>query len=377
VNQRSSFISSSRALLRKSAPLIFLIAWTFLSLGIIDVFINFTFAYPKDPKVTNPARLQLYFEYGRSAEGQLSRMTRRDRSDTAPITLAGWYDPLIAAEGRAKPGSEIVSFYGGSHSAKLANAFDRVSDRFSFRSIGAPGATPNWAYGAYLRDRGDGKSRAVVLTFTAFNFPMISSFSPMIWSVDYPMPYTADRFYLEGGQLKAIHPPYTSFEQYVKTFYDSSAWSAALTFFSDKDPFFSSLVFRSNILDSSSLFRLLRRAYGAERVRDLEKSVLDKTGFHADTEEVRVAQAIIRDFAKQARADGMVPVIYIVNNLGYSDYLYEALKPALDSDNIPYLSSHTIVSPSDPRGYLPDSHFTDENDERLAAALIEIIQKAK
>ena len=56
---------------------------------------------------------------------------------------------------------------------------------------------------------------------------------------------------------------------------------------------------------------------------------------------------------------------------------YQALKPILQEDNIPYVSSHTIVSPDDPRGYLPDSHFTDEVDEKLAKELERVIDEAK
>ena len=87
-----------------------------------------------------------------------------------------------------------------------------------------------------------------------------------------------------------------------------------------------------------------------------------------------MARGIVRNFAREARNDGVIPVVFLVNNFGYSDLLYQALKPTLDADKIPYLSSHTIVSPSDPRGYLPDSHFTDANDEKLARALAEIIE---
>jgi hypothetical protein len=69
----------------------------------------------------------------------------------------------------------------------------------------------------------------------------------------------------------------------------------------------------------------------------------------------------------------MIPVIFIANNLGYSDYLYRALQPVLDADQIPYVSSHTILSPNDPRGYLPDSHFTDAVDDKLARELERVI----
>jgi hypothetical protein len=377
VSQLNSFtFNSNRVFLRQAAPMMLLIMWTLVGLAVIDVAINFMFAYPQDPKFMNPSRLQLYFEYGRSAEGQLSRMTRQDRSETAPITLTGWYDPLQIQE-PSKPGIPIVTFYGGSHTIRLANALGRISDRFSPRAAGAPGATLNWAYGAYLRDRGGGRSRVALLGFDAFNFAMISSFSPMIWSTDFPMPYTGDRFYLDGDHLRTINPPYASFDQYVKAFYNPTQWSAALEFFAKNDPLYHSFVVRENILDHSSLWRLFHRAYGQKLTRELQRSVLDRSGFRSDSDEVRVAQAILHEFAIQARSDGMVPVIFIVDNYGYSDHLSRALRPILDADHIPYLSSHTIVSPDDPRGFLPDGHFTDENDDRLATALVDVIKNGR
>jgi hypothetical protein len=378
VNQRSSSIfNSNRTLLRQAVPMIFLVIWTVLALVAIDVLINVVFLYPNDPKFTDPSRMQLYFEYGRSAEGQLSRMTRKSRSETAPITLVGWYEPLEVVEEPSKSNASVVSFYGASHTVRLANALGRASDRFSFRMVGAPGATSNWSYGAYLRDRGGRKSRAVVLAFNSNNFAMISSFSPTIWSVDYPMPYTADRFYLESSRLRVLHPPYTSFDQYVHTFYDPAAWSAALDFFSKNDPFYNSFIVRASVLDHSALWRLFRRAHDQKLLRDLQKSVLDQSGFRPESEDVKLAHRMIHEFAIQARSDAMIPVIFIVNNLGYSDNLFRALRPILEADNVPYLSSHTIVSPNDPTGYLPDSHFTDENDDKLARALVEILDRAK
>jgi hypothetical protein len=77
-----------------------------------------------------------------------------------------------------------------------------------------------------------------------------------------------------------------------------------------------------------------------------------------------------------ARADGVIPVIYVVNNFGSSTDLYDALKPALEQDHVPYLSSLTVVSPTGPRGYLAESHFTPEFDDRLAKALEKVIVKA-
>ncbi len=348
-------------------------AWVLIGLAIIDLAINFLFAYPQDPRV-HPSFLQAYFEYGRSTEGQLRRMTQPEASQTAPITLSGWYDPLEVRDFTpTDPHNPIVTFYGMSHAGRLANALARTSDRYTPRAVTAPGSTSNWAYGAYLRDHGGGKSYAVVLAFMSELLPMNSTLSPMTWNIDSPMPYTADRFVLNGDQLGVIHPPYTSFDQYVATLFNHDKWAAARDFFAKNDPVYNPLIFRANIFDHSALVRLVRRAYGQRYLRSVRRAVLDEGGYNANSEEIKVALAMIHEFALSARRDGMIPVIFLVNNLGFSDYLYQALSPILHADKIPFLSSDRIVSPNNPRGYLPDSHFTDAVDDELAQALVKII----
>jgi hypothetical protein len=377
MSRLNSFISNSNGVrFGPAAAAIRVVAWVLIGLVTIDFLIDLLLAYPSDPRVTNPSPLRSYFEYGRSIEGQLSRMTRLDRSKTAPITLSGWYDPIVIEEFPSEQEKPIVSFYGMSHAVRLGFALARNSDGFVPRIIAAPGATTNWAYGAYLRDRGGRKSRAVVLAFMSQNFPMITSLSPMTWIFDKPMPYTADRFNLEDNQLRVIHPPYSSFDRYVESFNDPEKWSKVQEFFAENDPMYNSFMMRANILDYSSLFRLLRRAYGQRFLRDARKAVLDGSGFRTDSEQIKVARAIVHEFAIQARHDGMIPIIFIVNNLGYSNYMYEVLSPVLHAESIPYLSSHLIISPNDPRGYLPDSHFTDEVDDKLAGALVKLIENS-
>jgi hypothetical protein len=378
MNQLNSFtFSSDKMRLRRVGGAVYVAVWVVIGLVVIDILINLVLAYPTDPKVTNPSRLRLYFEYGRSTEGQLARMTRRDRLATAPITLSGWYEPLEVGEFPAKSQGSIVTFYGMSHAVRLAHALGRTSDRLIPRTVGAPGAPSNWSYGAYLRDRGGGKSRAVVLAFMSHSLPMITSLSAMTWSFDLPMPYTTDRFFVDNDQLRVVHPPYASFERYVESFNDPAKWSSLREIFAKNDAMYNSFIMRANILDHSSLFRLVRRAYGQRFLRSSRRAVLDHSGFREDSEQVKVARAIVREFARQARHDGVIPVIFIVNNRGYSDHLFKALSPVLQADNIPYLSSHTVVAPDDPRGYLPDSHFTDEVDDKLAVALAKVIEDAK
>jgi hypothetical protein len=376
MNQLSSSTSNSDVSTPRIPAAAYVVAWVVIGLVVIDISVNFLLPYPSDPKVTNPSQLRLYFEYGRSTEGQLARMTRPAKSKTAPITLSGWYDSLDVTEFPERSPNSIVTIYGMSHAVRLGQALSRVSKRLTPRIVGAPGAPTNWSYGAYLRDRGGSKSRAVVLAIMSFSLPMITTLSAATWSFDLPMPYTTDRFYLEGDRLRVFHPPYTSFEGYVDAFYDPAKWSATRELFEKNDTMYNSFIMRASMLDHSSLFRLIRRAYAQRYLRAIRRELFDGSGVRTDREQVAVARAIVREFARQARIDGVTPVIFVVNNLGYSDYLFQVLKPVLEGESIPYVSSHMIVSPDDPRGYLPDSHFTDEVDDNLARALEKVIEDA-
>jgi hypothetical protein len=211
----------------------------------------------------------------------------------------------------------------------------------------------------------------------SLNLPMISTVSPMTWNFDFPMPYTADRFYLDHEGLRVVHPPFESFEKYAIAFDDPRMWAAARSQIAEHDTLYDPIIMRSNILDSSSLFRLLRRAYGQRLVRNAHHEVLDRSGFQENSEQIKLAREFVRRFSAIARTDGMIPVIYLVNNLGYADQLYRALGPTLEENGIPYLSSHTVASPTDPRKYVPNSHFTDAVDDEMARALINVIESAR
>jgi hypothetical protein len=385
MNLPSSFISSSDAMpssepdigrnRRQSAGRLLL--WTVIWLLAIDLFIGAVFPYPDDPRNVTPSRIALYFDYGRSIEGRLRRSTRAEPDKTAPITLAGWYKPMKVVDFPAKPGSVKVSFYGMSHCVRLAEALQRTSSRYSARSIGAPGATTNWAYGAFRRDKDRAGSKAAVLAIMSSTLPMITTQSPMTWNTSFAMPYTADRFVVrQDGELRVVSPPYESFADYVTAFEDTGKWTEARKQFARNDPFYDPLLLHETVLDHSALVRLARRAWSQSRDRAMRHSVLDATHYDADSEAVRLANAVIADFARVARRDGLVPIVYIVNNFGYGDQLYRALQATLVRENIPYLSSHTIVDPRDPRNYLPDSHFTDANDDKLARALDAVLSDA-
>lgn len=367
----SSTSSSDEATARRRG--FAMVGWALVWLVVLDIAANLAFAYPRDPKNLSPNPLALYFDYGRSMEGRLRRATRADSAATAPITLAGWYEPLTAVERPAKPGGTEVSIYGMSHAVRLAEALQAVSPRYQARSVGAPGAGTNWSYGAFLRDKGRGESRAAVLAIMSSTLPMIVSPTPMDWNTSFAMPYTADRFVLGDRGLTRIAPPYESFADYVRTLDDPAAWERALAQFERTDPFYDPLLVKETWLDNSTLFRLARRGWSQRRDAAWRTDVLTTEGYDAQSEPVRLANAIVADFARRARAEGIVPIIYIVDSFGYRDQLSRALAETLRRDNIPHLARDTLIDPMSPTAYLPDSHFTEANDRRLAQELDRIL----
>lgn len=349
--------------------------WALLWLVVIDFAVGALFAYPDDPKDINPSPLALYFDYGRSMEGRLRRATRADPAASAPITQSGWYAPLQAVTRDAKPGATEVTVYGMSHAVRLAEALHEVAPNYVVRSVGAPGASMNWAYGAFLRDKGLANSKVAVLAVMSSTLPMVLSPAPMNWNTSFAMPYTADRFVMAPQGLKRIPPPYESFADYVATLDDPARWQAALATFRKTDPFYDPFLVQASWLDNSTIVRLVRRAWAQRRDQATRGDVLTARGYRADSEAVLVANGIVADFAKTARARGLVPVIYVVDSFGYGDQLSRALRETLVRDRIPFLSSSSLVDPGNPTAYLPDSHFTDANDRKLAQGLAAILDR--
>ena len=375
MNQLSSSTSNSDRSSRSWRRGLKLTGWAAAFLVLFDIGVNLLFAYPQDPQNLNPNRLQLYFDYGRSMEGRLRRATRRDPAQTAPITLAGWYEPITAVQRADKPGGKTITLYGNSQTVRLAEALQKVSPRYSARTVAGPGSTANWGYGAFLRDKNASASEAVVLTIMPSNLPMITTMSAMTWNMSFAMPYTADGFSLSGGRLVRHVPPYESFEEYVQTLEDEDSWQAALEVFRRHDPFYDSFLLEQTPLDHSTLVRLARRGWAQRRDGKVRAQSLRRGGqLQNEDESIRIANAIIAAFAKDAREAGLLPVIYIVNSRGYGDQMYRVLEKTLRKNKIPHLSTHFLLDPNDPRNYLPDNHFTDANDLVLARAMARLLE---
>jgi hypothetical protein len=362
----------------KSKPYAALL-WIVAYLAVFDIAINIVFRYPKDPRNISPSTLQQFFEYGRSVEGKLVRMTRKTEEESAPIVATGWLrDPRVKTFSNIQAGANnpVVTVYGMSHSVQLAEDMAKIDKSLAVRSFGAPGAVPTWSYAAYLSDRERQYSEVVVLAIMTRGVPLICTTSGTTNHFDSVWPYTYPRFIIDNGTLDSVSPPFVSLDGYREYFYDSTKWKTYVKWLREYDKYYDPILFQRTFLDNSSLLRMLRRAYAYSSERKKEAGVYDaQKGFNALSDEVRILRSIIVNFAAEARRNHSLPIIYIVNNVSMGDHLYRILEPALSAQKILFLSSHEICPPNDPHNYLPDSHFVPSKNLELAKAMIKIIRE--
>ena len=346
---------------------------SFLWLILMDAGLNFLFRMPDAKYVQYANFLQKYFEYGRSAEGKMLHLTRESTDDTAAITLTGWYDRVLSEALPNKDPDKIgVTIYGMSFSGRLADAVQRTSDKLNSTQITAPSAPANWSLGAYRRNNAD-TNKYVVLTFMSDNVKSLNSTTAATTGVDFALPYTMDRFVTRNGAIDTITPPHETFSAYTSTLLNEESRKEYIGWLEENDPNFDPIIFKRNWADKSAFLRLLRRSYGKLRIQRRESQSLSPSGFDPDNRDIQTAGLIAREFKRIAEDRGQVPIVFIVNNIGYGDHLFQALKPMIESEELLYLSTHTIADSGDPSNFLPDSHFKDENDDKFARRLEEII----
>lgn len=353
---------------------IWTLLWTVGFLALIDVGLNIAFAYPSNPR-QRPTEMQRYFEYGRSTQGKIAGMLRPRDEETAKIALIGWLERsrLDQLPSHREPGSDLmVAVYGMSFSYELSLCMKELDPAITFRTIMGPGATPNHSYAAYQVDRGHHEARVAIYAIMSANVAMITTMTAMTWNEDAAYPYTYPRYYLRDGQIAAVWPNIRTLDQMRLAMKDPALWNAYCELLRQHDPFYDGFSVQRTILDYSSLARLARRGWGQGRNSELSAHVYGRSGFDPNCEEVRVLRALVADFAKCCRQDGVLPIVFLVHNEGYSDHLYAVLKPTLEENSISYVSSHDFISSADPRNFADAGHFTAHGNELLARATLKI-----
>lgn len=353
--------------------------WIVFFLLVFDISTNFLFPYPSNPQVTDAGPLNSYFEYGRSVEGKLLRMLGPTDEASSPLAQAGWLDPELWKKLKAPvsrpPGKELlVAIYGMSFSNHVGTAMEAMDSRLAIRAIAGPAAPPNYSFAAYNLDQGRHQADIVVLGLLASSVKAIRTLNGMTWQFEGPAPYTYPRYVLEDGKLKAIWPNSLSLAQFRAAFQNKQQWDALLTQMREHDQFFNSFLFKHNWLDNSVIVRMIRRAWAQRHQMTISSQIYSPAGFNAELD-IPVLRAIVSDFAVTAKRDGKLPIVLVLNDRGYEDHLFQALKPTLESASIPYVSTHNIAPASDVRNFVPDGHFTESANQLIAKAMLKLIDE--
>jgi len=196
----------------------------------------------------------------------------------------------------------------------------------------------------------------------------------MTWQFEAPAPYTYPRYFVEEGKLKAIWPKLLSLAQLRAALQDKQQWNAYVTQLREYDQFFNSFLFKRNLLDRSVIVRLIRRAWAQRYQMMITNQSHGPAGFNSKLE-IPVLRAIVAKFAATARGDGKMPIVLILNDRGYDDHLFQALKPTLENASIPYVSTHNIAPATDLRNFIGDGHFTPSVNKLIAEAALKLLNK--
>ena len=84
---------------------------------------------------------------------------------------------------------------------------------------------------------------------------------------------------------------------------------------------------------------------------------------------------MVDEFATTAKQDGKLPIVLLLNDQGYEDHLFQALKTTLTEKSIPFVSTHNIAPATDRRNFIGDGHFTKEANKLIAQQVLNIINK--
>jgi len=353
--------------------------WIIFFLLMFDFSINFMFPYPSDPLATSPGQLNTYFEYGRSIEGKLSRMVGSTDELSSPIAIAGWLDPelwkkLNIPVRRTADKDLLIAIYGMSFSNQVGTAMEEMDSRLMIRAIAGPAAPPNYSFAAYNLDRGKHQADIVILGLLASSVKGLRTLNGMTWQFEGPAPYTYPRYFLEDGKLKVISPNVMSLAQLRAALQNKQQWNAFVNQLKEHDQFFNKFIFQEKWLDNSVIIRLIRRALAQRHQLTITNQIHSTTGFNAESE-IPVLRAIVNDFVSTAKADGKMPIVLILNDRGYEDHLFQALKPTLENASIPYVSTHNIVPATDLSNFIGDGHFTPKANKLIAQEVIKLLNE--
>jgi hypothetical protein len=368
-------MSSVSSIGESSARFIKVLAWMLAALTIVDFGLGKLFQMPADPHVP-PSATQRFFNYGRSVQGKLQQIVGEDDSRSGPIALAGWIDRECSRKVTTATGKLGVSIFGNSFSAQLADQLSR-DQSLSIARYGGPGAPPNHSYACFMRESdGEGDRQPIqIIGVTSSSLPRMESIWGATTSFELPQPFTFPRYHLSSsGELVEYNPSIRSVSDLRRVLSDAALWKAWLAELSAEDHFYSRFLIGTDFVDTSVIGRMIRRGFGQDNFRRRSEELRGSDGNIIAPDIISVLPVLISNFAKRVRERGAQPIVVLFEEYGSGRVLERILARTLSHDAIDYVSSMPIAPANDRRNFLADGHFKPEVNQRIAKAVIGLIQ---
>lgn len=321
--------------------------------------------------------LVTYFDYGRSVPGKIERW--QDGTVTRGNLLkVAWLDREVAKSQEAfqtDPATQTptVRTYGMSFVDNISQAAkdarpDLVVDRHS-----GPGAPPNFTFAFFQQDKENRNPGDIaVLGILSSSVHAMAALSNRSWAYEQPAPFTYPIFTPGPNEqgLTATEPVIATYADQVALQSDpalAAAWYAQLQ---SQDRHFSQATYGFAWSDHSPFLRLVRRSLAKSVLARSKRDILQNGTFPYE----EVLQRMVRIFAAEAQAEGLHPIVILVQTRRPGDPdLAALLGPDLRAEGIAYLATADFADSKDPSLFRPDGHYTPKVDALFGTQLLRLI----
>lgn len=313
-----------------------------------------------------------YFDYGRSVPGKLTQW------EATPGTYGNLYDIGWINDEAAPDTTEgpVVRAYGMSFVNRIMHHVLQAAPELTVDLHAGPSAPPNFTYALFEADRDNRRpGDVVVLGVLSSAVVGLGSLSNRSWVFEQPAAFTYPIYLPDGPApgLRRIEPVLQSVEDQrnlPQTPELRAEWAAQLrTHDYNWDP----AAFLLPELDVSPFARLVRRSLAISG-QETRKAHVMENGYPV----AEVLQRMVVQFAQTARADGQVPVVFVIQSRDPRDPdLQQILAPVLEAHDIDALITAELISPRDTFKYGPKGHFLPELDRQLAEMFLKMVDLPK
>lgn len=319
--------------------------------------------------------IERYFGYGFSLQNKLEAMVGTNDSDAHPLAIAGWNTSLPERVPAREPGCETrYTFYGMSFSNRVANALAEQDPCASIRLVAGPGAPLSHSYSEFQRLHRQDDAEIIVLGVLASSLAKNLSTAHFNSAFEAPGAHMYPRYRWVNGELAETKPPASSLQDFRMLL--NSDVDRLKAFMAEHDEYYYPLIFGYPQLDNSIVLRMLRRAYGQSFKRNLVEKFRTSDGRFTNANNLRdISLAMLMNAALTAEQHNVRFVILLINDQGFAESLDEAFAQDLTANEIPFLSSTSIIDARNVSNFLSDGHFKPKLDQELAHALSVLLSR--